>query len=694
MLLQKTALLLLSVAALVLFPVFLSDAFAQDVRYPPAPPAPKPAQHPSAQDSAAAGRIDTTRRAPVRVDSLALPDSLGRPRTLPLFGSLDPRADSALVRTSEDIHWIDRRSVGDILKTIPGVFMRTQSSVGQYDQIAIHGADWRSVAILSNGRLLNDPASGVYNLYAMSQEYTERIEVVTGPRAFLYGLNSAGGAVNQVTLDYNTNRAVTQIAYEESAFGYSYTDGLFTQNVSRKMNFLLGFQHQLTDGRFANSNHDDWNMRARVRYGLSGNLDILLSEYLTSTETHLNGGVDLASSGSVLAFSAQEATVNNRDAYEKITRHDVDLSLIGTFLGDTSDVSRLTFYYSHALREFRDDENTPESNGFLVHADHRSSWMGALFSQNVETKFQRFSVGANIETRRIENSPNLGMVRNTLAAVWAKEELVLDSRFTVAFYGRYDRFLGDDHLGLGADATFGLGGGAHLFLGGSISRRFPNYVEEYWTDSSVTRSVPLRSEEHLYLEVGAEVQIPSSGTIRVAGFHRAVKNPIVPLPYTSAYVFPGIDFINGGTRYSNGLEASFSARLWYILLEGTGTYLIQKDAGGSVLTEQPKLIADGGVYYQDRLLNDKLELKVGIRAKYLSSSSGELFNPEVLSYVENTGTRIGWGSSADFLLIAHIGDAYFHFVWENLTDVRYFTTPYYPAGQRAIRFGIVWGFLN
>jgi hypothetical protein len=130
------------------------------------------------------------------------------------------------------------------------------------------------------------------------------------------------------------------------------------------------------------------------------------------------------------------------------------------------------------------------------------------------------------------------------------------------------------------------------------------------------------------------------------------------------------------------------------LLEGTGTYLIQKDAGGSVLTEQPKLIADGGVYYQDRLLNDKLELKVGIRAKYLSSSSGELFNPEVLSYVENTGTRIGWGSSADFLLIAHIGDAYFHFVWENLTDVRYFTTPYYPAGQRAIRFGIVWGFLN
>ena len=87
-------------------------------------------------------------------------------------------------------------------------------------------------------------------------------------------------------------------------------------------------------------------------------------------------------------------------------------------------------------------------------------------------------------------------------------------------------------------------------------------------------------------------------------------------------------------------------------------------------------------------------MKSGFRGRYTSSQIGELFNPEILAYRDNSGKRIGRGGTLDFFLIAHIGDAYIHFMWENITNAQFFTTPYYPVLDRAIRFGVSWEFLN
>jgi hypothetical protein len=71
-----------------------------------------------------------------------------------------------------------------------------------------------------------------------------------------------------------------------------------------------------------------------------------------------------------------------------------------------------------------------------------------------------------------------------------------------------------------------------------------------------------------------------------------------------------------------------------------------------------------------------------------------VFNPELSAYIQNTGLPMGTTASVDFFLIGHIGDAYIHFIWENLANTTYYGTPYYPGGERAIRFGISWEFLN
>lgn len=631
------------------------------------------------------------------VDSTAVTDTLGRMSTPSLVGTYDRMLGRRNVVTKEDLHWLDYRSLGGVLGYEPGAYVREQNSVGQYDQLTIRGLDWRSIAFTSDGRLLNDPASGIFNLYHFTTEYADRIEIITGPRAFIYGLNSSGAAINLLTKNYNSNRPFTKLNYSETGYGYQYSDGTFSQNISRKINVTFGFQHQGTDGRFPNSAHDAWNARVKVRYNVSHEFNVILSEYHTSTQTQLNGGVNYPVSGSFYSFDPLQATMRNTDSYEKITRNDIDLSFVGTFLEDTTDVSMLTFYYSHALREYRDSENPPfgQPNGVLIQSDHTSSWMGARLSQNYDTRFQRFSIGANVELRQIEGSPNLGRRRNAIGNLWAKEELLWADRFNIAAFARYDHYLNNNYAGVGTDARVHILDGLSLFGGISQSRRLPTYQELYWTDSSVTRVDPIVAERHLHVEAGAEFTTADSSFLRAAFFHRTTSNPILIIPYSSGspQIFPWMTFANGPRVATSGVELKLGVRVWLLYLEGTGTYMVQT-SGGSSTQLYPKLWASGGIYFWRTLLNDKLELKTGFRGRYQSSYLGAEFNPEVLAYVNSNGPALARASIGDFFITAHIGDAYIHLEWENLTNVRYFSSPFYPVLDREIRFGLSWEFLN
>src|SRR5206468_2767141 len=108
----------------------------------------------------------------------------------------------------------------------------------------------------------------------------------------------------------------------------------------------------------------------------------------------------------------------------------------------------------------------------------------------------------------------------------------------------------------------------------------------------------------------------------------------------------------------------------------------------------PKWTASGGIYYWDRLFDNHLNLKAGIRGKYFSEYIGREFNEQGMVYVPGgqqypvtaTGT-------IDLVLIARLGDAYIHFIWDNLLDKEYIMTSFYPMKGRAIRVGVSWEFL-
>jgi hypothetical protein len=397
------------------------------------------------------------------------------------------------------------------------------------------------------------------------------------------------------------------------------------------------------------------------------------------------------------------SAVVNTDSYEKLTRHDVDATLAARLIGDSTDVSALTLYYSHNLREYRDEELGSSPNGLSLVQDHRTSWMGAQIQQIYTGGPQRLSFGAGVEIRQIEGSHTLGRRRNVIGHVRAVEEISLPGPVRIGLFGRYDRYLNDDHLGAGADARFQVTDDLAVLAGYSASARVPTYSELYWTDPDVGRPGEVTAERHTMAEAGVEFRPAPGAAITLSYGARSVRDPVLLSASGTinsgtlaghGALYPGFQITNGPDLLTHSLEAGVRARFWYVLLEGTFLWTVQESDGGGEPDLYPEIAARGGVYFRTSLFNGSLDLKTGFRGTYQAESRGAYFDQVALAYADHPGAAAPGGSSVDFLLTAGIGDAVIYFTWENLADQLWYRTPYYPIRDRGIRFGLSWEFLD
>lgn len=103
-----------------------------------------------------------------------------------------------------DLAEIERRqtqNVSDILRTVPGVTIARNGSIGGTTSVFIRGAESDQTVALIDGVKLNDPSSpgGGFNFGNLLTGNIERIEVLRGSQSVLWGSQAIGGIVNMVT---------------------------------------------------------------------------------------------------------------------------------------------------------------------------------------------------------------------------------------------------------------------------------------------------------------------------------------------------------------------------------------------------------------------------------------------------------------------------------------------------------------
>jgi vitamin B12 transporter len=99
----------------------------------------------------------------------------------------------------DDFQTYHYTSIGDALRTVPGVDVRQSGSFGKTTSVSIRGANPSQVQVLVDGVRVKSPTLGQTELVDIAPDLIERIEVVRGPQSTLYGADAIGGVINIIT---------------------------------------------------------------------------------------------------------------------------------------------------------------------------------------------------------------------------------------------------------------------------------------------------------------------------------------------------------------------------------------------------------------------------------------------------------------------------------------------------------------
>ena len=151
-------------------------------------------------------------------------------------------------------------TVNDLLKYALGVDVRQRGAMGMQTDISIRGGTYNQVAVLLDGINITDPQTGHNSFdFPVNLCDIERIEVLEGPAARVYGTSSLLGAVNIVTRKTPENVATASLeggsfrslgatasaeirhrgGFNSISAGYQRSDG-FSRNAAGGLNSDFG----------------------------------------------------------------------------------------------------------------------------------------------------------------------------------------------------------------------------------------------------------------------------------------------------------------------------------------------------------------------------------------------------------------------------------------------------------------------
>jgi vitamin B12 transporter len=160
-------------------------------------------------------------------------DTLQKPETLSgheldevvVSAQLSPVVQSQLMRVVQvisraEIEQSPVRDLAGLLESIRGIDIRKRGTFGMQADVSIRGGTFDQTLILLNGINITDPQTGHHNLNVPVDAHSiERIEVLQGAGARIFGPNAFNGAVNIITKEPGPGNVHASLSGGEYGFG-------------------------------------------------------------------------------------------------------------------------------------------------------------------------------------------------------------------------------------------------------------------------------------------------------------------------------------------------------------------------------------------------------------------------------------------------------------------------------------------
>ncbi|MGS0681605.1 TonB-dependent receptor domain-containing protein [Shewanella sp. 125m-7] len=155
----------------------------------------------------------------------------------------NPDQQLAVINTieREEINRLNPKSVVDLLETLPGVSVTRNGGAGQSASISMRGTNSSHVLVLVDGVRIGSATLGAVSFNALSPENIERIEVVKGPRAAVWGSDAIGGVIQIFTRKLEGGEWFASAEYGSDEYmratagaGISHGDGHTSLSINRE----------------------------------------------------------------------------------------------------------------------------------------------------------------------------------------------------------------------------------------------------------------------------------------------------------------------------------------------------------------------------------------------------------------------------------------------------------------------------
>ena len=121
--------------------------------------------------------------------------------------TVESSPDAVAVISQHQLKGITANSVGELLKQLPGVDLRTRGGNDVQGDLTLRGGTFDQVLVLLNGINISDPQTGHHNLdIPIDLAMVDRVEVIPSAALLHYGLTSYCGAINIVTTECHRDR--------------------------------------------------------------------------------------------------------------------------------------------------------------------------------------------------------------------------------------------------------------------------------------------------------------------------------------------------------------------------------------------------------------------------------------------------------------------------------------------------------
>jgi iron complex outermembrane receptor protein len=441
--------------------------------------------------------------------------------------ALGQAARMVTVLTRDDIQAAPVQSVNDLLKYAAGVDVRQRGPIGAQTDVSIRGGTQEQMTILLNGINICDPQTG-HNAFDFPCDISdiERIEILEGPAARIYGTSSLMGAVNIVTKTHPTSSAGEEqivIRTEGGSFGYlsaaASISKLSTLNSKLSSCFTRSDGYSRSESGNLNSDYSGFKAFYQGYYSShSGE---------TGRGLYWHAGLSTKGFGSNTFYSAKYD-----EQYERTTK---------LFTALQGDVDAGSFHFHPALYWNRTYDRFELIRGMedkVPFNHHRTDVFGMNLNSWFDSPLGRTAFGAEFCNEDIVSS-NLGeplneenghyrygLNRTNLS--FHLEHNIMTRRFTlsagfVAVKNTWSQM--PFTLYPGIDASLRFGDYWKVYASYNESLRMPSFTELYYSVGGHKADKYLKPEELRAVECGIKFFAPML-TVKTSVFHHHQRNTI------------------------------------------------------------------------------------------------------------------------------------------------------------------------